>query len=92
MDSDQQAHKNRPPAIRHMSDDTADVFIKLGIDPYDVDSLREMAADLYYLRRLRITHQTRVTMNWSTVISAIASAIVGALGVILSQFLSHRGS
>jgi hypothetical protein len=88
---DEPEERQRRSVTRRMSEDTVDVFVKLGIDPYDIEALREMAADLYYLRRQRLSHQQRVSMNWTTFISAIASAAVGAFGVLFAEILSRKG-
>jgi hypothetical protein len=90
MPHDEDPRRRVSQTHRFQSESASDIFQRIGIDIEDVDSVRELAADLYYLRRQRVGHQARVSMTWTTVISAVASAIVGALGVILASLL-HAG-
>jgi hypothetical protein len=68
-----------------------DIFSKIGIDIDDVDEMREVAADLYWIRRQRRGHQDRVKMTWTSVISSIIAAMVAAAGVVFSN-LWNKGS
>lgn len=87
MPHDEDQRRRAQTHSRYPQESASDIFHRIGIDIDDVESVREVAADLYYLRRQRISHQSRVSMTWTTVISAVASAIVGAMGVILATLL-----
>lgn len=68
-----------------------DIWAQLGVDVSDPRSVRELAEDLYFLRDQREKTQTRRNMTWMAVVGAMASAIIGALSVLLSNFFAHTG-
>lgn len=68
-----------------------DIWERLGVDVNDPQSVRELMEDLVYLRDLRERVQARRNLTWTVVMGAIASAIIGALAVLLSSFFSHVG-
>lgn len=68
-----------------------DVWAQLGVDVSDPRSVRELAEDLFFLRDQRERTQARRNMTWMALMGAIASAIIGALAVLLSSFFSHVG-
>ena len=67
-----------------------EAFSKVGIDIDDVDDMRELSADLYFIRRMRQAHQTRINMTWTSTIAAVVSALVGAAGVVITNMI-HTG-
>lgn len=82
----------RQPRRQWPTETTArDIFSKIGIDIDDVDEMREVAADLYWIRRQRRGHQDRVKMTWTSIISSLVAALVAAAGVIASN-LWNKGS
>lgn len=83
-----QHHENCSSAVKEEA--IREAFLRLGVDINSVDDTKELAADLYFLRRTRHGQQNRVTMTWMTAISAIVSALVGAGSVVLSNIL-HTG-
>jgi hypothetical protein len=91
MEPPEERRRGRNP-IRQPTEEAREVFSKIGIDIDDVDSLRELAADLYFIRRMRQNHQTRVTMTWTSTIAAIVSAVIGGAAVIVSNLIHTKGT
>ena len=75
---------------RQQDSDLRQVFGQLGIDIDDFDSMKEARADLDYVRNQRQRQQKRIATIWSAVIAAVVSALIGGLGVILTN-IAHTG-
>jgi len=52
--------------------------------------MKEARADLDYVRNQRQRQQKRIATIWSAVIAAVVSALIGGLGVILTN-IAHTG-
>lgn len=63
-----------------------DIWAQLGVEVN-----RELLEDLIFLRDLRERTQARRNMTWMALIGAFASAVIGALSVLLSNFFAHTG-
>jgi hypothetical protein len=72
------------PARKRGSND--DIWAQLGVEVN-----RELLEDLIFLRDLRERTQARRNMTWMALIGAFASAVIGALSVLLSNFFAHTG-
>lgn len=72
------------PARKRGSND--DIWSQLGVEVN-----RELLEDLIFLRDLRERTQARRNMTWMALIGAFASAVIGALSVLLSNFFAHTG-
>lgn len=64
-----------------------EAFRQIGIDIDDVDTVRELAADLYFLRQQRTNHQSRMKTVWTAVITTIISVVAGAASVAISTLV-----
>jgi len=91
MTEESEKPKRGVVTYKSRNDAASEAFSRLGIDVDDVDDMRELSADLYFIRRMRQAHQSRINMTWTSAIAAIVSAIVGAAGVVITNLL-HKGT
>lgn len=84
----EEPQKETPARKRGSSED---IWERLGVDVNDPQSVRELMEDLVYLRDMRERVQARRNLTWMALMGAVASAVVGALSVLLSNFFAHTG-